>query len=91
VNLTSNEMVGAIQRLANTEDFKAFRVGLGEVAENAVHQAVSSGVNERVEATSRAASIRDLWVHIEAVCLNTRPQAVARPKTPPAPTAAPTK
>lgn len=92
-----NATMAACAALRTDASFAALRAGLADVAHQKIHAALDVPPEQRVEATSYARALRDVWLAIEAATLTVPQRQVALPKTrpgqpnPPGPPGAPSQ
>lgn len=70
----------AAQKLRANPDFVEFAEGLGEVASSLVHSALQATPEMRVDSTSHARGVMDIWRAVEAARLDVNPRQVKPPQ-----------
>lgn len=79
-----NSTMAACAALRTDASFAALRTGLADIAHQKIHAALDVPPDARVEATSYARALRDVWLAIEAATLTVPQRQVALPKNKPA-------
>lgn len=77
-----NEAVSALAELRGNPHFDTFRSALGQRVYDLINESVDAPIEQRVEKTSYARAVRDVWIAFESALTGTRQNTIKPPQPP---------